>query len=67
MSFVFLRRLTFCHSIAYGVIAGIVSFMILNGFALAVTKLSKGRVTPHEYDLSEKWVIPPGGIFPPWL
>uniref|UniRef100_A0A8H7XMK2 Xanthine/uracil permease n=1 Tax=Psilocybe cubensis TaxID=181762 RepID=A0A8H7XMK2_PSICU len=54
-------------NIAYGVIAGIISFMLLNGFALAVTKLSKGSITPHEYDLSEKWVIPPGGIFPPWL
>ncbi|PPQ72814.1 hypothetical protein CVT25_000086 [Psilocybe cyanescens] len=54
-------------NIAYGVIAGIISFIILNGFALAITKMSRGRLTPHEYELSEPWVIPPGGIFPPWI
>jgi len=54
-------------SIAYGVIAGILSYVLLNGIPLALRKLSGGRLAPDQYDLAEEWVVPPGGFAPPWL
>jgi len=54
-------------SIAYGVIAGILTYMLLNGIPLIVKKISGGRVLPHEYETAEKWVIPPGSFLPPWV
>lgn len=56
---------SYLHSIAYGVIAGIISYMILNGIPLIIRKLSKERIVPSEYKYSEKWVIPPGSMVPP--
>lgn len=55
------------YNIAYGVIAGIVSYMILNGIPWALTKLSGGRIVPPNIEYSEEWVVPEGGIVPPWL
>ena len=54
-------------SIAYGVIAGIMSYMLLNGITLALRKISGGRIVPHDLDNAEEWVIPPGGIVPAWV
>ena len=54
-------------SIAYGVIAGIMSYILLNGIPLIIKKLSGGRIVPSEYDLAEEWVIPPGGLTPAWV
>lgn len=54
-------------SIAYGVIAGILSYILLNGIPWAIRKLSGKRISPPNYDSSEPWVIPPGGIMPFWL
>ncbi|TFK21710.1 purine transporter [Coprinopsis marcescibilis] len=55
------------YNIAYGVIAGIMSFIILNGVPLALRKISKGRIIPGNYDDSEPWIIPPGSIVPYWI
>jgi AGZA family xanthine/uracil permease-like MFS transporter len=55
------------YSIAYGVIAGIVSYMILNGVPWVFRKISNNRFSPPNYDASEPWVTPPGGILPFWL
>ena len=55
------------YSIAYGVIAGIVSYIILNGIPLIIKKLSNGRIVPSEYKYSEKWVVPPGSVVPPFM
>ena len=54
-------------SIAYGVIAGILSFVLLNGIVLLVRKATAGRIIPPNLDASEKWVVPPGGIVPLWM
>ena len=54
-------------SIAYGVIAGIISYILLNGIPLAIRRATGGRLVPADYDRSEAWVIPPGGILPPWV
>ena len=54
-------------SIAYGVIAGIISYVLLNGVAWALRKISGDRIAPPALDASEPWVIPPGGIVPTWM
>jgi len=41
--------------------------MILNGTPLLLRKISNDRIIPPDYDLSEEWVIPPGGIIPHWI
>jgi AGZA family xanthine/uracil permease-like MFS transporter len=55
------------YNIAYGVIAGVISYMILNGVPLALKKISGGRIVPPDIEAAEAWVIPPGGITPPWI
>jgi AGZA family xanthine/uracil permease-like MFS transporter len=54
-------------SIAYGVIAGVGSYILLNGIPLAIRKLSGDRIFPANYDAKEPWIIPPGGIVPIWI
>ncbi|KAJ7585632.1 permease family-domain-containing protein [Mycena floridula] len=55
------------YNIAYGVITGIVSYMFLNGTAWLIRKCTGGRVEPPNLELSEEWVVPPGGMMPPWF
>jgi len=55
------------YNIAYGVIAGIVSYTLLNSVAWALRKVSNGRISPPTYDAAEPWIVPPGGITPPWI
>lgn len=54
-------------SIAYGVIAGILSYVLLNGIPWALRKATGGRLVPPDYDLAEQWSAPPGGLQPGWL
>lgn len=55
------------YNIAYGVIAGIISFVLINGIAWLLRKVSGERLAPPNYDASEPWVIPPGSIVPTWM
>jgi AGZA family xanthine/uracil permease-like MFS transporter len=55
------------YNIAYGVIAGVISYILLNGTAMLLNKISGGRIVPPNYETSEEWVIPPGGIIPYWM
>ena len=55
------------YNIAFGVIAGILSYVLLNGGAWLVRKLTCGAVEPPNYDLAERWAVPPGGIVPGWV
>jgi len=55
------------YNIAYGVIAGIISFILLNGIPWVLRKVSGDRIVPPTYDLAEPWVIPPGSIIPGWI
>jgi len=54
-------------NIAYGVIAGVGSYIILNAIPLAIRKLSGDRIVPANIDAKEPWIIPPGGIVPVWI
>lgn len=55
------------YNIAYGVIAGILSFVLINGLVWVLRKASGERLAPPDYDASEPWVIPPGSIVPAWM
>ncbi|KAF9467644.1 xanthine/uracil permease [Collybia nuda] len=56
------------YNIAYGVIAGVMSYVLINGIPLILRKLSNGRIIPpNYYEDSEEWVIPPGSILPYWI
>jgi len=54
-------------NIAYGVIAGIASYLLLNGVPWAIGKISGGRVLPPNIEASEEWTVPPGGMIPFWM
>ncbi|KAJ7039232.1 permease family-domain-containing protein [Mycena alexandri] len=55
------------YNIAYGVIAGILSYLVLNGIPWIITQLSGGRIVPPNIEMSEEFIVPPGGIIPFWL
>lgn len=55
------------YNIAYGVIVGVCSYIIINGSVWIIRKASNERFSPPNYDASEPWVIPPGGIVPGWV
>ena len=54
-------------SIAYGVIAGIGSYIVINSVPWIIRRVSNGRITPATYGSAEPWVVPPGGVIPPWM
>lgn len=53
-AFITLAVMPFTYSIAYGVIGGIISYIVINGFVYIVDKLSRGRIRP-DYTLREDW------------
>lgn len=67
-AFVTMAVMPFTYSIAYGLIAGIFTYIILNGTAYVLRKASGGRITPHDYDNADGWSYKvKGGILPGWL
>ena len=66
-AFLTLIMIPLTYNIAYGVIAGVASYLLLNGGAWIVGKLTCGAIMPPNYDLAERWVVPPGGIVPGWV
>jgi len=55
------------YNIAYGVIAGIFSYILLNGVPWVLRKVTGDRLVPRNYENAEKWVVPPGGLIPVWM
>lgn len=56
------------YSIAYGLIAGIVTYIIMNTVAWVLEKISGGRIVPPEKNLKEHWTYKlEGGLLPPWV
>ncbi|EGN97430.1 hypothetical protein SERLA73DRAFT_92540 [Serpula lacrymans var. lacrymans S7.3] len=66
-AFLTILMIPMSYNIAYGVITGIFSYVIINGSVWIVRKASHNRISPPSYDASEPWVIPPGGIIPPYM
>jgi adenine/guanine/hypoxanthine permease len=58
----------FTYSIAYGLIAGIISYIVLNTIVWIVEKITGGRVKPAEKENKDPWTYKiEGGLLPPWL
>ncbi|KAF7160794.1 hypothetical protein CNMCM5623_006388 [Aspergillus felis] len=67
-AFLTIAIMPFTYSIAYGLIAGILSYVLINATAWLLEKGSVGRVVPPNKDESDPWSYKvPGGFFPPWV
>jgi AGZA family xanthine/uracil permease-like MFS transporter len=61
-----LSQLIILNSIAYGVIAGVLCYLLLNGIPFILRKISRDRLLPMDYEVKE-WAISPGDIVPIWV
>ncbi|KAJ5826059.1 hypothetical protein N7474_003197 [Penicillium riverlandense] len=67
-AFLTIAIMPFTYSIAYGLIAGILSYITLNGVAWILETISGGRIVPPNKEESDPWSWKvPGGLFPPWV
>ncbi|KIY44735.1 xanthine/uracil permease [Fistulina hepatica ATCC 64428] len=66
-AFITLVMIPLSYNIAYGVIAGIFSYLIINGIPWILMKVSRDRIIPPNFENSEEWIVPPGGIVPFWI
>jgi AGZA family xanthine/uracil permease-like MFS transporter len=67
-AFLTIAIMPFSYSIAYGLIAGIMSYIIINTLVFIVEKSSGGRLVPMNKEDKEPWTYKiPGGFLPPWL
>ncbi|KAJ5199734.1 Xanthine/uracil/vitamin C permease [Penicillium cf. griseofulvum] len=67
-AFLTIAIMPFTYSIAYGLIAGITSYITLNGFTWCLEKISGGRIVPPNKDESDPWSWKiKGGFLPPWV
>ena len=68
-AFLTIAVMPFTYSIAYGLIAGILSYITLNVIVWMVEKGSGGRIKPPNKDTeSDHWTYKlPGGVIPPWV
>lgn len=67
-AFLAIAIMPFTYSIAYGLIAGVMSYIIINSTVGVLRFVSRGRIVPPNHDEKEPWTWRiPGGFFPPWL
>lgn len=67
-AFLTIAVMPFTYSIAYGLIAGIISYLIINTLVWLIERASGGRIVPPNKAEKEPWTWRiPGGFFPPWL
>ncbi|KAL6354713.1 hypothetical protein LRP88_12057 [Fusarium phalaenopsidis] len=63
-SFIVMTFIPFSYSVAYGLIAGVFAYTVLNGLIAIVVFLSRGQLEPREYDLKEYWTWKGSGRAP---
>ncbi|KAL5087556.1 hypothetical protein Trisim1_007777 [Trichoderma cf. simile WF8] len=67
-AFLAIAIMPFTYSIANGLIAGVMSYIIINSIVGVLRFVSRGRIVPPNHDEKEPWTWRiPGGFFPPWL
>ena len=67
-AFITLAVMPFTYSIAYGLIAGVVSYMIINTFTWLLELASGGRIVVPDKELREAWTWKvKGGLLPTWV
>ena len=57
----------FTYSIAYGLIAGITTYMVLNTVVWIIGKLYGGRIEPANKEKKDPWTYKIPGLLPPWV
>lgn len=63
-AFVTLLFMPFSYSVAYGLIAGIMTYVALNSLLYLTKLLTRGHVVPADEDYREYWTVKPGGTIP---
>jgi AGZA family xanthine/uracil permease-like MFS transporter len=67
-AFLTLAVMPFTYSIAYGLIAGIVSYMVINTIIWLVELASFGHIVVPDKELREPWTYKiKGGLLPLWI
>lgn len=67
-AFIAITIMPFTYSIAYGMIGGVFSYILLNGGVWVIAKISRGKIVPPNYEDREGWTFRiPGGVLPPWM
>ena len=67
-AFITIAVMPFTYSIAYGLIGGIMTYIILNTVVFVIEKASGGRIKPADKDIKDPWTYKiEGGLLPPWV
>lgn len=67
-AFLTLAIMPFTYSIAYGLIAGVVSYIVINTLIWLIELASRGRIVPENKELKDSWTWKiKGGLLPPWV
>lgn len=67
-AFLTLAVMPFTYSIAYGLIAGVLSYILLNTLVWLIELGTGGRIRPQGKEFKEPWTWRlPGGILPRWV
>jgi AGZA family xanthine/uracil permease-like MFS transporter len=67
-AFITIAVMPFTYSIAYGLIGGIMSYILINTVVWLIEIASKGKFVPFNKEFKDPWTYKiPGGFFPPWL
>lgn len=67
-AFITLAVMPFTYSIAYGLIAGIISYIVINTTIWLVELASGGRIVAADKEFKEAWTYKiQGGILPGWI
>ncbi|KAF7930133.1 uncharacterized protein EAE98_001600 [Botrytis deweyae] len=66
-AFVTIVSIPYTYSVAYGLIAGLMTYTALNGSVYLTQKISMGRLAPPDADNAEYWTYKPSGGTAPWF
>ncbi|CZR67389.1 related to purine transporter azgA [Phialocephala subalpina] len=66
-AFVTIVSMPFTYSVAYGLIAGLFTYTMLNGLIYITGKVSGGRIMPPDEEKREYWTYKPEGGHLPWF
>jgi AGZA family xanthine/uracil permease-like MFS transporter len=66
-AFVTIACMPLTYSVAYGLIAGLLTYTVLNGSTCLTKLASRGRIQPPDADTGEYGTYKPGAKKPPWF
>ncbi|KAF9203986.1 hypothetical protein BGZ49_005809 [Haplosporangium sp. Z 27] len=58
------------YSIAYGLLSGLLAYVVINGFVYLLELVSGGRISPEDKDLKEPWIAESftwQNVLPGWM